>query len=116
MIWRFRAGEPRLAPLSLKEIDVALGRQAHGVLATLYHGESPGAQPSEGGWIDAVLSEELSDSSWRQWVVDWPATEGAFRLEVRAIDRSGMVQTAEQMEPFPDGATGHHTIAVTVEG
>ena len=27
-------GEPRLAPLSLKEIDVALGRQAHGVLAT----------------------------------------------------------------------------------
>ena len=77
---------------------------------------SPGAQPSESGWIDAVLSEELSDSSWRQWVVDWPATEGAFRLEVRAIDRSGMVQTAEQMEPFPDGATGHHTIAVTVEG
>ena len=106
-----------LAPGNVRVAGVAWGGLSGVSGVQVRPGErSPGAQPSEGGWIDAVLSEELSDSSWRQWVVDWPATEGAFRLEVRAIDRSGMVQTAEQMEPFPDGATGHHTIAVTVEG
>ena len=106
-----------LAPGNVRVAGVAWGGLSGVSGVQVRPGErSPGAQPSEGGWIDAVLSEELSDSSWRQWVVDWPATEGAFRLEVRAIDRSGMAQTAEQMEPFPDGATGHHTIAVTVEG
>ena len=106
-----------LAPGNVRVAGVAWGGLSGVSGVQVRPGErSPGAQPSEGGWIDAVLSEELSDSSWRQWVVDWPATEGAFRLEVRAIDRSGMVQTAERMEPFPDGATGHHTIAVTVEG
>ena len=55
--------------------------------------------------LDAVLSEELSDSTWRQWVADWPAGEGTFDLEVRAIDRSGMVQTASLAPPFPNGAT-----------
>ena len=106
-----------LAPGNVRVAGVAWGGLSGVSGVQVRPGErSPGAQTSEGGWIDARLSEELSDSSWRQWVVDWPATEGAFRLEVRAIDRSGMVQTAEQMEPFPDGATGHHTIAVTVEG
>ena len=106
-----------LAPGNVRVAGVAWGGLSGVSGVQVRPGErSSGAQPSEGGWINAVLSEELSDSSWRQWVVDWPATEGAFRLEVRAIDRSGMVQTAEQMEPFPDGATGHHTIAVTVDG
>ncbi len=73
-----------------------------------------GARSQEEGWIGAVLSEELSDSSWRQWVVDWPATAGSFELEVRAIDRSGVVQTAQVRPKQPDGATGHHTIRVTV--
>ncbi len=67
------------------------------------------------GWIDAILGEELSDSTWRQWVVDWPATEGSFDLEVRAIDRSGRVQTADVKGTKPDGATGHHIVRVNVE-
>ena len=74
-----------------------------------------GGRRSEGGWIDAELGEELSDSSWRQWVADWLATDGTFDLEVRAIDRSGMVQTSEQHAAFPNGATGHHTIRVSIE-
>ncbi len=69
----------------------------------------------DGDWRDAILGEELSDSSWRQWVVDWPAAEGSFDLEVRAIDRNGRVQTADKQQPFPDGATGHHTIRVNIE-
>ena len=66
-------------------------------------------------WIDGILSEELSDSSWRQWVVDWPATEGSYDLEVRAIDRSGRVQTSDERPPKPEGATGHHMIRVDIE-
>ena len=73
------------------------------------------AQAGDGEWMDGLLGEELSDSSWRQWVVDWPATEGSFDVQVRAIDRSGMVQTDEQRPPKPSGATGHHTIRVNVE-
>ena len=78
------------------------------------HRRSGDGHSSDDTWIDALLSEELSDSSWRQWVVDWPATEGSFDLEVRAIDRSGMVQTAERKGKKPDGATGHHIIRVNV--
>ncbi|MYH41612.1 MAG: molybdopterin-dependent oxidoreductase, partial [Chloroflexi bacterium] len=73
-----------------------------------------GAPPPDEGWIDGHLSEELSDSSWRQWVVDWPATSGRYELQVRAIDRSGAVQTSQVRSKFPDGATGHHKIRVTV--
>lgn len=73
-----------------------------------------GAPPPDEGWMDGILSEELSDSSWRQWVVDWPAAAGRYELQVRAIDRSGMVQTDAVRSKFPDGATGHHAIGVTV--
>ena len=72
-------------------------------------------QPGEGEWMDGIVGEELSDSSWRQWVVDWPATVGSFDVHVRAIDRSGRVQTDERRPSKPDGATGHHIIRVNVE-
>lgn len=110
-----RAGA-RLASGNVRVAGVAWGglRGVSGVQVRP-HTRIPGAQPVAGEWIDAVLSEELSDSSWRQWVVDWPATAGRFDLEVRAIDRSGMVQTAEEQPNFPDGATGHHTIRLTIE-
>ena len=77
--------------------------------------KSGNAEAGEDRWIDAILGEELSDSTWRQWVVDWPATKGSFDLEVRAIDRSGLVQTAEEKGTKPDGATGHHIVRVNVE-
>ena len=109
-----RAGAA-LAPGNVRVAGVAWGglRGVNGV--QVRPKARGGAQPSEGGWLDAVLSEELSDSTWRQWVADWPAGEGTFDLEVRAIDRSGMVQTASLAPSFPNGATGHHTIGVTVK-
>ena len=41
-------------------------------------------------------------------------TPGSHTLEVRATDRAGGTQTARSAEPFPDGATGWHSTAVTV--
>jgi DMSO/TMAO reductase YedYZ molybdopterin-dependent catalytic subunit len=65
-------------------------------------------------WVDARLSEPLSDNCWRQWVVDWDAPAGTHRLQVRASDGEGEVQTDQMQRPAPDGATGWHTIQVNV--
>lgn len=68
----------------------------------------------EGEWIEAELSSEISDNSWRQWKVDWDPAPGRYRLQVRATDGDGITQTDLRVPPAPDGATGWHTIHVTV--
>ncbi|MFM8648899.1 MAG: molybdopterin-dependent oxidoreductase [Actinomycetota bacterium] len=68
----------------------------------------------EGEWRVAELSRDVSDDTWRQWVLDWDATPGEHRVTVRATDRSGYVQTSEQRAPAPDGATGWHSRKFTV--
>lgn len=68
----------------------------------------------EGEWIEAELSSEISDNSWRQWKVDWDPAPGRYRLQVRATDGDGITQTELRVPPAPDGATGWHTIHVTV--
>ncbi|MCA9848712.1 MAG: molybdopterin-dependent oxidoreductase, partial [Dehalococcoidia bacterium] len=65
-------------------------------------------------WITARLSEELTQSSWRQWLVEWDARPGEYYLEVRATDGDGVTQTEQQSEPAPDGATGWHMRRVRV--
>lgn len=65
-------------------------------------------------WVEARLSEPLSDNCWRQWVVDWEAPAGTHRVQVRATDGDGEVQTDQIQRPAPDGATGWHTIQLSV--
>ena len=68
-----------------------------------------------GEWQPAELSEPLNDASWVQWKLPWVATgPGMHRISVRATDGDGVVQTAEETPPAPDGARGHHSVAVTV--
>jgi hypothetical protein len=47
-------------------------------------------------------------------MLPWDATSGRHRLSVRATDGDGVIQTDDRREPFPDGATGRHTIVLTV--
>ncbi|MDT0302855.1 molybdopterin-dependent oxidoreductase [Streptomonospora wellingtoniae] len=68
----------------------------------------------DGPWQAARLSAEDTADTWRQWVLEWDADPGEHRISVRASDRSGRTQTAEEARPAPDGATGHHTVDVTV--
>ena len=68
----------------------------------------------EGPWQRARLSGALSESAWVQWILTWDATPGAHRLQVRATDGDGDVQTGEVSRAAPSGATGHHTITVEV--
>ncbi len=68
----------------------------------------------DGPWQPARLATDVSDDAWRQWVFDWDATTGGHTIAVRATDKAGTTQTDERTPVAPDGATGHHTISVSV--
>ena len=68
-----------------------------------------------GDWQTTTMSTPISDATWVQWKLAWDAVAGDHQIEVRATDGTGVVQTADQTPPAPDGARGHHTIAVSVQ-
>ncbi|WP_323186191.1 molybdopterin-dependent oxidoreductase [Streptomyces sp. NBC_01373] len=68
----------------------------------------------DGPWQPAQLAAVPSVDTWRQWSWPWQAAPGKHRLQVRATDNTGQVQTGQVHKPLPDGATGWHTIKVTV--
>ncbi len=68
-----------------------------------------------GEWMPAELGEELNDVTWRQWVLPFEFTEsGSHSIECRATDRTGAIQSEDRSEPFPDGATGWHSLVTLV--
>ncbi len=67
-----------------------------------------------GEWQEARLATDVSDDAWRQWVLDWNAPAGDYKIEVRATDKTGETQTEERTPVAPDGATGYHTIKCKV--
>jgi DMSO/TMAO reductase YedYZ molybdopterin-dependent catalytic subunit len=71
---------------------------------------------TDGGetWNTARLAKQLAEDTWRQYVYDWDASPGDYTIQVRATDGNGETQTAAQAPPHPSGATGYHTIDVTV--
>jgi hypothetical protein len=68
----------------------------------------------EGPWMIAQLAAEDTIDTWRQWVVPWAAKPGDHRLQVRATDLTGATQPGTRVQPFPNGATGWHTVVVRV--
>jgi DMSO/TMAO reductase YedYZ molybdopterin-dependent catalytic subunit len=74
---------------------------------------------SDGGatWKDARVKNPLSPYSWVIWTTELDVTSGRdYKIVVRAIDRTGKIQTGEVREPFPSGATGYHTVEVQASG
>ncbi|WP_344877556.1 molybdopterin-dependent oxidoreductase [Allokutzneria multivorans] len=67
-----------------------------------------------GEWQPAQLSTEVSPDTWRQWRANVQLDKGLHRFEVRAADGRGDWQPEERTRPFPRGATGWHSVAVTV--
>ena len=67
-----------------------------------------------GAWQPARLADVDTTDTWRQWSFAWSANPGRHTVEVRATDGEGITQTGERVPPFPDGATGWHSVAVTV--
>lgn len=69
----------------------------------------------DGPWQQAHLAAEDTRDTWRQWSLAWPATPGSHTLTVRATDRTGTVQTDQRTRTIPDGASGWHSVVVTVD-
>ncbi|MFB0619480.1 molybdopterin-dependent oxidoreductase [Streptomyces sp. AGS-58] len=69
----------------------------------------------DGPWQEAHLAAEDTRDTWRQWSLPWQATKRGHTLTVRATDRTGAVQTGKRTRTIPDGASGWHSVVVTVE-
>ncbi len=71
-------------------------------------------QVDNGSWMVASLDAVPSTDTWRQWKINWDATRGSHRLRVRATDNSGVTQTSAVADLAPNGASGYHTINVSI--
>ncbi|MFD5987639.1 molybdopterin-dependent oxidoreductase [Streptomyces cyaneofuscatus] len=69
----------------------------------------------DGPWRPAQLAEQDTVDTWRQWSYPWKATPGGHTLTVRATDGKGDVQTEKRTKTVPDGASGWHSVVVTVD-
>jgi DMSO/TMAO reductase YedYZ molybdopterin-dependent catalytic subunit len=68
----------------------------------------------DGTWHQATLAAQDTIDTWRQWYYPWQATAGNHVLQVRATDKTGHTQTAIVHRTEPNGATGYHTVHITV--
>lgn len=68
-----------------------------------------------GSWQPVTLAPDLlGPDTWRPWTWHWHATPGTHELRVRATDATGEIQPGRPRGVLPDGATGWHTVDVTV--
>ena len=70
---------------------------------------------TDGGttWKTAQVKDPLSKYTWVLWTAGYaPPNKENYSIVVRATDKTGKIQTTEMSPPFPNGATGYHTIAV----
>jgi DMSO/TMAO reductase YedYZ molybdopterin-dependent catalytic subunit len=72
---------------------------------------------TDGGrsWTAADLKPPLSQLTWVLWSATWtPAGEGSYQLQARTTDAGGVVQEAKAAASYPGGASGYHTIQISV--
>ncbi|MGY1734300.1 molybdopterin-dependent oxidoreductase [Geodermatophilus sp. SYSU D01045] len=66
----------------------------------------------DGDWLEAELAPAVDADVWRQWRLPFDFAPGSYQLTVRATTADGEVQTGERARPFPDGASGLHSVRV----
>ncbi len=72
-------------------------------------------QIDDGPWEAAELRGPLSELTWVIWRYDWPFSEGAHRLAVRAYDGQGLLQETEETVSHTGSAvTGLYTEERTI--
>jgi DMSO/TMAO reductase YedYZ molybdopterin-dependent catalytic subunit len=64
-----------------------------------------------GPWRRATLGPTPSNETWVQWAIRLHGA-GQARIEVRAIDGNGVVQTPRRHGPYPEGSSGWATATV----
>ncbi|HKY52551.1 MAG TPA: molybdopterin-dependent oxidoreductase [Candidatus Limnocylindria bacterium] len=66
-------------------------------------------------WQAATLEAAAGPLTWRRWSLRWtPPGTGSHTFQARATDGRGDTETPVHRQPFPNGATGYHTITVNV--
>jgi len=69
----------------------------------------------DGPWQPATLGASYSNDTWRLWSFPWQAdAPGSHQITVRATDATGAVQTQDEADVVPDGATGWHSVSFDV--
>lgn len=71
-------------------------------------------QIDNGQWAEATLEPESSPLQWRRWRYDVPVASGTHTVNVRAVDGTGALQSEQIAAPHPDGASGYHTVRISV--
>lgn len=121
--WTARGWDPRGVVKTMSRIDVPrvggdvrAGRVTVAGSAWAQHrGISAVQVRMDGGrWQDAQLTAPVGDDTWRQWRSTFDAPAGVRRFQVRAADGNGDLQPSQRTTPYPAGASGWHTVAVTV--
>jgi len=66
-------------------------------------------------WTEARRDYPGSQLTWSLWSLEWrPDRPGDYRLVVRAVDGTDGVQTAEERDTAPEGATGYQHVTAHV--
>ncbi|TMG20635.1 MAG: hypothetical protein E6H99_08175 [Chloroflexi bacterium] len=66
-------------------------------------------------WDLARFDQPLSPLTWVLWRATWtPAKEGSYQLTVRATDGGGKVQDSTSAPSYPSGASGYHSVQVSI--
>ncbi|MBM3470403.1 MAG: molybdopterin-binding oxidoreductase [Armatimonadetes bacterium] len=66
-------------------------------------------------WARAEVKKPLGPHTWVLWGALWvPSRPGEYALRVRARDGGGVMQTAAEAPPAPDGASGYHAVRARV--
>ncbi len=72
-------------------------------------------QVDGGTWVEAILrTPTLGPLTWVQWRYDWLPVRGSHTFRVRATDGTGVQQTEQEADTYPDGATGYHSMTATI--
>jgi DMSO/TMAO reductase YedYZ molybdopterin-dependent catalytic subunit len=105
-----------------KDGDIAKSGEAVRLLGVAFAGTrgiSKVEYSTDGGknWSVADRGAPLSSLTWVLWDGIWiPQQAGAYVLQVRAVDGTGVPQQPAASASYPSGASGYHTIRVDVSG
>ncbi len=123
--WEQQGWDPNVLVKTTSRLDVPRDgdilhvgtMQLGGVAFAGTRGVSKVEYSTDGGstWTPAAFDPPLSALTWVLWRASWtPAGEGSYRLLVRATDGTGALQNPSSAASFPTGASGYHSIQVSV--
>lgn len=121
--WQARGWDDRAEYKTTSRIDVAeYNVDGAATLAGMAFAGDRGVSgvevSTDGGktWTPAEIKPAASQYSWVLWHKEWsPVEAGDYTVVVRATDGTGVTQTDRRTPVAPDGASGRHSVGLTVD-